>query len=127
MKKLLLTIALFAGTITFPPLQAKNCALCPSDNFDQLLKDNAKVVVDFYAPWCGPCKALKPIFEQLGNETQDVLFITVNVDSFSALASKYGVRGIPHLKFFKNGSIVHTMTGSQTKKALSDAVKKYLA
>jgi len=127
MKKLFLVTALILGALPVPPLQAKLCSLCPSDDFNKLITDNAKVAVDFYAPWCGPCKAMKPHFEALGNEMNDVLFITINVDAFSSLASKYGVRSIPVLKVFKNGKEVATSTGGKSKSALKQWINAALS
>jgi thioredoxin 1 len=127
MKKLFLITTLALGAIVFPPVQAKLCSLCPSDHFDTLLATNAKVVVDFYAPWCGPCKAMKPHFEALGNETAGILFITVNVDAFSSLAAEYGVRSIPVLKAFKNGKVAATSVGGKSKSALKKWVTDSLS
>jgi thioredoxin len=128
MKKLLFIATLALGASTYPPVQAKLCSLCPSDNFENLIATNENVFVDFYAPWCGPCKAMKPHFEALGKTTEmnDVLFITVNVDTFSSLASKYGIRSIPVLKAFKNGKEVTTSVGGKSKNELLGLVNKYL-
>jgi len=127
MKKLFLMAALIAGNITFPPVHAKVCDLCPSDNFDKLITENAKVVVDFYAPWCGHCVTMKPLFESLGKGMNNVLFITVNVDTFSSLASKYGVRSIPQLTFFKDGKVIATEHGGKSKTELTKLVKSKLS
>ena len=123
MKKLLL-IAGLIGSITFPPVvQAKVCAFCKTDNFDTILSKNTKVVVDFYSPTCTPCMILKPIFENLGNEMgEDVLFITVNAQQFSSLASKYNVSSIPHLIIFKKGIVVNTSKGYRSKASLKSWV-----
>jgi thioredoxin 1 len=118
MKKLLLITAITLGAIVFPPVQAKVCTLCPSDNFTQLISDNAKVVVDFYSPGCPPCRRLKPIFEELGAEMSGILFIIVNVQEFSNLASTYKVSSIPHLTILKNGKQIDYSIGFKSKTAL---------
>lgn len=129
MKRLFLVAALVTGSITLPPLQAKVCELCPSDNFDKLITDNAKVVVDFYAPWCGHCITMKPHFEALGKmaEMNGILFITVNTEDFPELANKFGVRNIPHLTFFKNGKVIATEHGGKSKTELTKLVKSKLS
>ena len=70
--------------------------------FDQIMNDNKLVLVDFWADWCPPCKALSPILEQIANE-RDITIAKVNTDSDSMNAAKYGVRGIPAMFLFKNG------------------------
>lgn len=82
------------------------------ENFDENIKLNTVVLVDFYADWCGPCKSLHPILEQtvekIGNKA---VVAKVNVDSNPELASRFGVRSIPALFYFKNGEVVQNTTG----------------
>ncbi|MEC8063723.1 MAG: thioredoxin [Pseudomonadota bacterium] len=82
-------------------------------SFDQaVLQSNKLVVVDFWAPWCGPCKLIGPILDNLNREyAGEVVFGKVNVDDEPGLAEKYHVRGIPTLLFFKGGDIVSTKVG----------------
>ncbi|MBQ7384430.1 MAG: thioredoxin [Clostridia bacterium] len=74
------------------------------ENFDtEILKDGVVAVVDFYADWCGPCKMFAPVFEELANEKEDVVFGKVNVDEAPALAQRFGVMSIPTVIVLKNG------------------------
>jgi thioredoxin 1 len=82
---------------------------------------NNYTLVDFYADWCGPCKMLAPILEELKDEIQ---IIKVNVDENEEVAMKYGVMSIPTLVFFKNGKAIHQMVGFTNKEDLLDIIKE---
>ncbi len=74
------------------------------DNFEtEVLNSSTAVVVDFYATWCGPCRMLSPILEELSNEMKNIKFASVNVDESSSLAEKYGIFSIPCIIIFKDG------------------------
>ncbi len=83
------------------------------------------VVLDFYADWCGPCRMLAPIFEELANEMDSVDFYKVNVEDASDLASRFGVRSIPTIIVFKQGEIVETLMGAMPKKNLAEVISKH--
>ena len=79
--------------------------------FDELLKENPAVFVDFYADWCGPCKMLAPVVEELSKEIPEVTFVKVNVDDLPELAARYGIMSIPQVYIFRDGEVVGKMGG----------------
>lgn len=100
------------------------------DNFEQTIQSSEKlIVVDFWAPWCGPCKMLGPILEELATEMKEsILVCKVNVeeDGNRELAAKFNVSGIPALFFLKNGSVVGQSVGMITKSSLSSKLHPLL-
>ncbi|MEO0042619.1 MAG: hypothetical protein RL329_2067 [Bacteroidota bacterium] len=99
------------------------------DNFQETVLDNNKVaVVDLWAPWCGPCRLIGPIIEQLAEEHgDDVLIGKLNVDDNPEVPTNFGVRGIPTILFFKNGKLVDKQVGLTTKQALNQKIKSAMA
>lgn len=97
-------------------------------NFDgEVLKSEVPVVVDFFATWCGPCKMIAPIFEELAVEYNGkAKFVKVDIDESPELAANYKVRGVPTLMVFKGGEIKSTMVGAQPKAKISEEVNKAL-
>lgn len=88
-----------------------------SNSFNQVLK-NKTVLVDFFANWCGPCKMLAPIIEELSNEINDVTFAKIDIDESNEIASSYGIMSIPTLILFKNGKMVNKIVGFISKNEL---------
>ena len=97
-------------------------------NFDkEVLKSDVPVMVDFWAVWCGPCKVLGPIVEELAKDYEGKLKVgKVNVDENNQLAMTYGVMSIPTLKFFKGGKLVGELIGAAPKASLEAEIKKHL-
>jgi len=85
---------------------------------------NGNFVVDFYADWCGPCKMVSPILEQIDSETDVANIVKVDVDQSSMTAAKFGVRSIPTIVFLKNGIEVDRIVGAPPKAALEQYITK---
>ena len=96
------------------------------DSFEsEVLKSGVPVLVDFWAPWCGPCKTIAPIVEQLADEFAGKLkVVKVNVDDNKEAAVRYNVRGIPNLIIFKNGELAEQIVGAVAKQELVKAINK---
>tara|TARA_B100000676_G_C17570174_1_gene576754 strand:- start:327 stop:647 length:321 start_codon:yes stop_codon:yes gene_type:complete len=102
--------------------------LTNDENFENdISTQKVPVVVDFGAEWCGPCKQLDPILEEIANENIDTLKIfKINIDENPMTPQKFGVRGIPTLMLFKDGNLVDTKVGSLPKSALETWIKSSL-
>ncbi len=98
-----------------------------SDNFENLIAGDQLVVIDFWAPWCGPCRALAPIIEELAEEYKDKAVIgKCDTDENNEIAVQFGVRNIPMLVFLRNGELKDTLVGLVKKEEIVAKINQYL-
>ena len=98
-----------------------------TDSFDAtVLQAQGVVLVDFWAPWCGPCKVMSPIVDELGGELDQVTVAKVNVDENPELVQQFNVLSIPTFLVFKGGQVVEQFAGSMSKEELKDKVMKHV-
>ncbi len=99
-----------------------NVEAISDDSFDsEVLKSSTPTIVDFWATWCGPCRALAPKIDQLSKEyTGKIKFTKIDIDENPNTPSKYGIRGVPTLIAFKNGQIASQLVGDQSVKSLKE-------
>ncbi len=96
-----------------------------NDDFQKTVIDQKGVVlVDFYADWCGPCKATEPIIEELSESMKDVTFVKVNVDENQEIAGKYSIFSIPTFLIFKDGQVKNQFVGAQSKDGFTREIQK---
>ena len=101
--------------------------IATSTSFDELLQSEKLVIVDFWATWCGPCRMLSPLLDEVEAEMEDkVEVVKVNVDDADEIAMRFRIMSIPTLLFFKNGEMVDRSVGAMPKSALVDKINANL-
>lgn len=99
-----------------------------SSNFEEVLSTDKPVMIDFWAEWCGPCRMIAPLVDEISDEYKDKAVIAkVDVDNNQEIAMKYGVRNIPTILFIKNGEVVDKSVGAVPKNVLTDKIDAQLA
>ena len=88
------------------------------NNFEEIKQNNKVVLIDFFASWCGPCKMLAPIIDEIAEERADVSVVKINVDDEPELAEEFGVFSIPTLVILKNGELAHQSAGARPKEQI---------
>ncbi|HEY4999981.1 MAG TPA: thioredoxin [Usitatibacter sp.] len=94
------------------------------DNFEQVITSNPTVIVDYWAPWCGPCRGFAPVFERVAEQNPDAVFAKVNTDDEQEIASHFQIRSIPTLMVFREQIIVFSQPGALPQSALEQVVAK---
>ena len=93
-------------------------------NFDEITKRDGIVLLDFWATWCGPCKAFAPVFERASEQHADMVFGKINTEEQQALAKRFGVRSIPTLVIFRDQMMLYSKPGAIPAQALEDLIKQ---
>ena len=93
-----------------------------AEEYEQLKNSERTVVIDFHATWCGPCKILSPILEELQNEMEDVKFVKLDVDQFPEISGANQVMGVPTVVILKDGEIKERFVGVQPKETIKDKI-----
>ena len=94
------------------------------ENFEQVVTGNSTVVVDYWAPWCGPCRGFAPVFEKVAEANPDVVFAKVNTDSEQELAGSFNIRSIPTLMVFRDKVILFQQAGALPKSQLEQVLSR---
>ena len=97
-----------------------------AEKFDELLKGDKPVVCDFFATWCGPCKMLAPVMEEVSKEFENAVFVKVDIDENFELSRRYGIMSIPLVAIFKNGELIEKSLGFIPKEEMKEFIENNL-
>jgi thioredoxin 1 len=93
-------------------------------NFEQTIQDNAFVVVDFWAPWCGPCRSFAPVYDKVSNDMADIVFAKINTEEHQEIAGHFNIRSIPTLMIFRDQIIIFSQPGALPEAQFRDLLAK---
>jgi thioredoxin 1 len=112
-------------TLNLPRLEARMAVVeLTKENFEQVVTSNPTVVVDYWAPWCGPCRGFAPVFEKVSEQHPDVVFAKVNTDDEQEIAAHFQIRSIPTLMVFREQIIVFSQPGALPQGSFEQVVSK---
>lgn len=97
------------------------------DTFEACIHEHTLVFIDFWAPWCAPCKQFAHVYEQVAAQYSDILFAKINIEDEPELAETFGIRSIPHLMVFKQGIAIYSEAGSMPSSTLTELVQQAFA
>ena len=109
-------------------MASENVIVVSAENFDsEVLQSDVPVLVDFWAPWCGPCRMIAPLIDELSREYEGkIKAVKLNTDESPSVATEYGIRSIPTVMIFKGGEKMDTVIGAVPKSTLTSTIEKYL-
>ena len=95
------------------------------DTFQDTVQNNELVLIDFWAPWCGPCKAIAPVLEEISEEHSNIVIAKMNTDENPNISSQHGIMSIPTMMIFKNGQLVDRLVGALPKPAILQKLEEH--
>ncbi len=106
------------------PSDSAGILILTQENFQSVIRENPNLIIDFWAPWCGPCRMLSPVIEQLATDYAGrIRFAKCNTDENQQMAYQLGISAIPSLFFFQNGTVIHKVSGALPKEHLDMQIK----